>query len=137
MSSPATGPIDDAWAIDELYLSFSRGDLAGVRSCFTPNARIWHNFDCIGLNLDQACSGWSAVMQTFPERNVIDVQRIAIPGGFVQRHLFVVRDSKGVQRAWPTCIFVRLQNRLIERLDEYIDRAGSVTGNLETTPGLS
>ena len=76
-------------------------------------------------------------MQTFPERNVIDVQRIAIPGGFVQRHLFVVRDSKGVQRAWPTCIFVRLQNRLIERLDEYIDRAGSVTGNLETTPGLS
>jgi hypothetical protein len=137
MNSPANFPGSDPWAIDELFGSLARGDLAGARSCFTPEARIWHSFDCIALNLEQACSGWREFISAFPQRNFTDVQRVAMPGGFVQRHLLVVRDSHGIQRAWPTCIFVRLQGRLITRLDEYLDRAGSLTGDVGTTPGLS
>jgi hypothetical protein len=107
-----------------------------LRSLFAPDARIWHNFDCVALSLDQACGAWSAFVATFPERCIADVERIAIPGGFVQRHLQVVRDAAGVQKTWPVCIFVKLQNCLITRLDEYLDRAGSLLGAHAATPGL-
>jgi hypothetical protein len=137
MSYPDTSPRSGSWTIDELFLSLSRGDLAGMRSCFAPNARIWHSFDCLALTLDQASSGFSAFIAAFPERSFRDVQRAVIPGGFVQRHLTVARDSKGVYRAWPTCVFMLLQDHLITRLDEYLDRAGSLTGNLAVTPGLA
>jgi uncharacterized protein len=137
MSNPDAGPRSDSWAIEELFLSLSRGDLAGARSCFAPNARVWHSFDCIALTVDQACSGFSAFIAAFPERSFRDIQRAAIPGSFVQRHLTVALDAQGVYRAWPTCVFVTLQDHLIIRLDEYLDRAGGLRGNLVLTPGLA
>jgi hypothetical protein len=132
----STPPIDSS-AVDKLYQSLARADVAGARACCAPDARIWHNFDCIALTLDQACVGWNAFIAAFPERNVTDVRRAALlGGGFLQRHLQVIRSTDGVWRAWPICIIVSIDNGLITRLDEYMDRAGSLTRELTTTPGL-
>jgi hypothetical protein len=130
------GSNKDTSAVDDLFLSLARGDITRTRSCFTANARIWHSFDCNELTVDEACSGFSAFIAAFPQRAFRDVRRIEILGGLVQRHLVVGRDANGVYRAWPTCVIVMLQDRLICRLDEYLDRAGSQTGNLSMTPGL-
>lgn len=51
-------------------------------------------------------------------------------------HLQVARNADGVRRAWAVCLVISVENGLITRIDEYIDRAGSLTGDLETTPGL-
>jgi uncharacterized protein len=108
-----------------------------MRACFAREARIWHSFDCIALSVDQACASWSTLITAFPQRGITDVQRMAIPGGFVQRHLFSARDSQGIQRAWPTCIFATIEGGRMTRLDEYLDRAGGLIGTIETTPGLA
>jgi ketosteroid isomerase-like protein len=123
-------------AIDNLFLCLARGDVAGARACFTPTAVVWHNFDCLPLTLDGAVKGWTAFIGAFPERGFKDIRRTAISNGFLQQHLTVARDAKGDYRAWPTCVVVTMQDQKINRLDEYLDRAGSLMENLSLTPGF-
>jgi hypothetical protein len=134
LSNSAAVSTSDSPVLDALFRSFAQGDVDQMRACFTPGAWIWHSFDCISLSVDQACASWSALITAFPQRGITDVQRMAIPGGFVQRHLFSARDSRGTERAWPTCIFTTIEGGLMTRLDEYLDRAGLI-GAIKSTPG--
>jgi hypothetical protein len=124
--------------IDELFACLSRGDVAGARGCCTPDARVWHSFDGVALSLDQACAGWQLFVTTFPERSVVDVRRAAIPGGFVQQHLLIVRRTDGARRGWPICIVFKIREGRIASLEEYIDRSGALPldEGERATPGL-
>ena len=111
--------------VDRLFEALRRGDVPAALACCTPDARIWHSFDRVAQDMDEARAGWEAFIAGFPERSFVDVRRSSIPGGFVQQHLMVVVTGQGARIAWPVCIVVTLQGGLIARLEEYMDRAGS------------
>ena len=118
--------IDDGGsAIDALYAALSKGDIAAARACCTEDFCLWHNFDRIEQNRDEAAIGWGQFIGSFPERAFIDVRRSATAQGFVQQHLVVGRTQSGARIGWPLCIVVKMRDGLIARIDEYIDRAGS------------
>ena len=129
---------DEVNAIDRLFDSLARGDIDGIREALSPDARVWHSFDCIAHDRDATVANLANTISAFPERRTADVRRQATLTGFVQQHLFVVRTADGRRMAWPVCIVVEIKDGLIARLDEYIDRAGyfvpadGVTG----TPGF-
>lgn len=125
-----------AEVVRRLYSALSRGDVAAARACCTPDVRIWHNFDCKAQSLDEIAASWEGFIAGFPERYIADVRCMEVADGVVQRHLQVMRDRNGIQRTWPICIVVTVRNGLIARLDEYMDRAGSLAGNVTTTPGF-
>lgn len=112
-------------AIDRLYDALSRGDAEGMRKACMPGARFWHNFDQIACDLDSAVDGWAAVIANSAERGIADIRRHQIDGGYVQQHLYVMRTLTGKRMIWPVCLVVRIEDGLIARIDEYIDRAGS------------
>lgn len=132
----------DVTAIDRLYDALTRGDVAAARACFVPHARVWHSYDGLAVDLDASVAGWQGLVAHFPERSFEDVRDEAIEGGLLRRHVMVGRRSDGARAgerlAWPICLVVRLEDGLISRIDEYIDRAGSlsVPDGPVRTPGL-
>lgn len=130
---------NDGSIIEYMYAALGRGDVDAAIACYTPDARIWHSFDGVAHDLDAIRSQWEAMKPAFPEQHLADIRREPIPGGFVQRQLWVVRTASGERKAWPVCIFFAIRDGRIARLDEYIDRAGSFVpdrNGLLVTPGL-
>jgi hypothetical protein len=125
--------------IDRMYGELARGNLEEALACLTPDARIWHCFDGIAQDRPAILAGWQALLAGFPEFAFVDVRRHAITGGFVQQQMMTARTASGDLISWAICLVVRLENGLIARVEEYIDRAGrfSVADLHSTaTPGL-
>ncbi|MDO6414584.1 nuclear transport factor 2 family protein [Sphingomonas sp. BIUV-7] len=113
--------------LDRFYGALSRGDVVAVMACCTADVRVWHGFDRILQNRAAAAAGYAAFVAAFPERVVAAVDRQPTPGGCVQQFVLAVRTATGDRRAWPVCIVVRLEDGLIARLDEYVERGASFT----------
>lgn len=131
-------PNQDGAIIDTMLGAMASGDHDTAFACLTPDARVWHNFDGIAQSRDEALVGWQALTASFPECAIADVRRHAIPGGFVQQHMIVCGTAAGLTKAWPVCLMVRIENGLIARIDEYIDRAGAFDAehiHMAATPG--
>jgi len=129
----------DGTVIDRFYAGLASGDLDAALACTTPDMRTWHCFDGIVQDREQCLVGWRSMVENLPERAFVDVRRHAIPGGFVQQHMMAAKTSAGTIMAWPVCMLIWLENGLIARIDEYIDRAGRFTMadlHAATTPGL-
>jgi len=132
--------MSDGAIIDRMYSALGNGDIDAAVACYTPDAHIWHSFDCVAFNLDAIRPQWEGMKSGFPEQEVADIWREKIEGGFVQRHMWVVRTASGERKAWAVCIFVTIRDGLIARLDEYIDRAGAFSQQGEgplVTPSLN
>jgi ketosteroid isomerase-like protein len=125
--------------IDRLFGALAGGDVEAAVACFADGAKVWHCFDCIAHDKPAMREQWQVLVANFPERDFVDVRRQPIPGGFVQQHVMTATTASGARKAWPTCIVVRVENGLIARLDEYIDRAGAFDpgpDGLTRTPGF-
>jgi ketosteroid isomerase-like protein len=129
---------ETAAVIDRLYDALARGDVAGARDCVTDDLVVWHSFDRLPMRLDDVVVAWEQLVSGFPDRAFVDVRRSPVHGGWVQRHTMVATAISGARVAWPLCLFVTLDDGLVARMDEYIDRAGryepAATGT--ATPGL-
>lgn len=129
----------DGAVIDRMFAALSCGNLADAAACFTPDARIWHSFDCIAHDLGAIMLEWEGLVANFPLRDFVDVRRQPTSSGFVQQHVMTGTTASGARRAWPVCIVVRIKDGHIARLDEYIDRAGAfepLAGGPVRTPAL-
>jgi ketosteroid isomerase-like protein len=125
--------------IDRMYGALANRDLNGAMACLAPDARIWHCFDGIAQDRGAILAGWTALLAGFPEFAFVDVRRQATADGFVQQQMMTGRTPSGALVAWAICLVVRLEDGLVARVAEYIDRAGrySVADlHTVTTPGL-
>lgn len=110
-----------------------------ARECCTRTALFWHGFDQVAHDLDAIMPQWSALGRDFADVRFVDVRRQETHSGFVQQHLMMALRHDGRRVVWPVCLVVRLKNGLIDRLDEYIDRAGSFeppSSGAFVTPGF-
>lgn len=128
----------DEAVIDRFYAGLASGDLDEALACMTPDACVWHSFDGIAQDRAASLESWRGLIANFAERSFVDVRRHRIRGGFVQQQMMTVRTTQGAVLGWATCVIVWLQDGLIARIDEYIDRAGRFDlMTLEgVTPGL-
>lgn len=137
-NSSANPTANEGAIIDKLLAALTAGDIEAVRACCTKDVVFWHCFDQIAQNFEEAARGFEQFFAGFPERLFVDARRAAIPGGFMQQHLMVGTKANGERVGWPICAVIRVKDGLIERFDEYIDRAGSypVTDGNFATRGL-
>ena len=124
--------------VDRMFDALARGDIDAVRATCTPDVRVWHGFDRIAHDLESISREWAGLIAGTEERGITDARCQATPNGLVQQHLFYIRPQGGDRKIWPVCVVARIENGLIARLDEYIDRAGSYASDEEPlkTPGL-
>jgi ketosteroid isomerase-like protein len=130
--------MDDDAVLDRLFSAIIDGDLARVRSCFTPDARIWHGYDCITHDVDSFVESLERVFATGLKLRYDDIRRQRTPTGAVQQYLFVVPSPDGGWTAKPCCLIAHLKGGLIERIQEYLDRTGVLKADTlpVKTPGL-
>lgn len=131
--------VSDGAVIDRFYEGLATGDLDMSLACLSADARIWHCFDGIAQDRESSLAGWQELVANFPGRVFSDVRRHAIAGGFVQQMMMTVRTASGASFGWAICVVIRVEDGLIKRIDEYIDRAGRfdvAEGAAIATPGL-
>ena len=99
------------------------GDVATVRACYAPDARIWHNNDGKEQTVDQNMRTLEWFMRKLPDRHYRVLRREALKDGFLQQHVLEATLPDGVAWAMPACVVVTIKDGLITRLDEYLDSA--------------
>ena len=120
----------DFLALAEQFVSaIERADVAVIRECYAPDARIWHNFDNIEQTVDQnlATLGW--MVKRMPERKYVVLRREALSDGFMQQHILAGTTRNGEAVSLPACIICRVAGGRITRLDEYLDPAAAAALN--------
>jgi ketosteroid isomerase-like protein len=110
---------------EKFVVAVQRGDVEGVRACYAPDAKLWHNTDNIEQTVDQnmAVLGW--FIRTLPDRHYRVLRREALPDGFLQQHVLEATLPDGTRWKMDACVVVKVKDGLITRLDEYLDSAQS------------
>jgi ketosteroid isomerase-like protein len=104
--------------------AIEQGDIATVRDCFAPDARIWHNTDEITVSAEHTLKVLSGLIARIGDRRYADRRLTIVPEGFWQQHVLTgVRVSDEVRVRLPCAIFCRITNGKITHIDEYFDSA--------------
>lgn len=106
---------------DAFFTALEEGSVDRVLACYTPDARIWHNFDQRALTPAESVAGLEQLFTDFTARQYIHVRRLPTPRGFVQQHVLRLERSDGQIVDWPGCIVFEVSHGKIDRLDEYVD----------------
>lgn len=112
-------------AAARFFAAIEAGDADGVRSAYTPDARIWHNTDGLdapGQTVDENLRVLHWLWAALTDMRYEVVRRETTETGFVQQHVLRARVKKTGERfAIPACIVCVVQDGRIARLDEYLD----------------
>jgi uncharacterized protein len=114
----------DAMAVAERFIAaLNIADEAGVRACYAPDARIWHNFDDKLQPLDDNIKSMHWMHSRLSNLNYDVQMRIPLPDGFLQEHILRGTLHNGEAFALHACAICRVENGRITELREYLDTA--------------
>ena|SRR5437870_3552510 len=108
--------------VDMILEVLERGDPEPITGRLTPSAVVWHNSD------DVATPAATAFQQVRGLHALVDDVRVEVTrreptsdGAVVQYVIRGVVRSSGSKLAARNCIFVRVEDGRIARIDEYVD----------------
>ncbi|MGA0605185.1 nuclear transport factor 2 family protein [Phenylobacterium sp. VNQ135] len=103
--------------------AIEQGDVETVKSSYTPDVEIWHNFDDLIQTREQNVETLKGMVGRISDR-LYDNRRLEVfADGFVQQHVLRGTRKDGKRVSLPAAIIVKLRDGKIARLDEYIDSA--------------
>jgi uncharacterized protein len=122
MHSPGiVGQTESADIGDKLFAAMESGDLDTVRSCFAPDALVWHNANNQVDGLEETLGALAAVTDYWTLQ-YDDIRRVRTPDGFAQQHTLRGRGRAGDEFEAHIGVFVTLGAAgTIVGIDEYLD----------------
>jgi ketosteroid isomerase-like protein len=108
---------------DRFMSAIQSGDTETVRTCYDPDAKIWHNNDGLEQSVEQNLKVLAWMARKLPERHYNVLRRETLADGFLQQHILEATLPDGTSWAMPACVVVRMAGGKITRLDEYLDSA--------------
>jgi ketosteroid isomerase-like protein len=109
---------------DRLFKAIERGDVNAISDIYTPDTKIWHNFDNLTQSADENLAVLKWVVANLAEVSYTEIRRQPTPSGFIQQHVLRGKvKASGKEIAIPSCIVCKVENGRITRLDEYLDSA--------------
>lgn len=106
---------------DKFFSAATAGDIDTLRSIYSPDAQIWHNFDNATQTVDENLQllGW--VSENWSNFRFEDVRRHDIPGGLIQQHTMRGEGPDGQPFEAPAILLVRIADGQITGIEEYFD----------------
>ena len=100
------------------------GDADAARSCYAPDADIWHNFDDITQTVDDNIALMNAMTKRIADRRYVIRRLEPIEGGYLQQHTLelVLPDGRELSTEAVAIVTVN-DDGLISRIDEWLDPA--------------
>jgi ketosteroid isomerase-like protein len=122
MTSPASlsAPLDLA---DRLARAIEGGDIAAVRTLYSPDVVVWACFDNRERDVDSSLGVLEWLVSVTTDRRYEIVRRVEIDGGVLQQHVLHATTTNGGTFSMPACLIIRIDGDLITRIDEYLDPA--------------
>jgi len=115
---------NDALAVAERFeAALNKGDADGVRAAYSPDAKIWHNFDDKYQTVEENIKTMHWLHTRLNDVKYDIQSRIAIPGGFLQQHILRGMLTSGKPFALHACAICKVENGRISELKEYLDTA--------------
>lgn len=108
---------------DRLFAAIEAGDIETVRSAYSSDVVVWHNFDEVEQDCETNLRVLAWLTRNLQGVRYTDVKRWVTDEGFVQQHVLRAVTPAGVEIAVPAIVAVTVADGLITRLDEYLDSA--------------
>jgi ketosteroid isomerase-like protein len=120
-----TETVDILAIADRLFRAIEQGDVATLRELYSPDIKVWHNFDQREQNIDENLATLEWLMARLTNRRYDVSRRDVIDGGFLQLHVLRGTTRSGADFALPAAIVVSVTDGKVTRIDEYLDVAGA------------
>ena len=115
---------DEALGVAERFIAaLNNADADAVRNIYSPDARIWHNFDETLQSVDDNIKTMLWIHGVLSDLHYDIQRREAIPGGFMQQHVLRGTLASGESFAMPACAICEVRDGRITALEEYLDTA--------------
>ncbi len=69
------------------FAAIEAGDLDAIRTCYAPDARIWHNFDGIDQTVEENLKVLVWMKPRLINKRYDVLRREAVSNGFMQQHV--------------------------------------------------
>jgi len=103
-------------------------DSDGVRECYAPDMRFWHNCYEVELTGEEHIRLMEKrYFYIYRNPKYINIHIELIDGGFVQQHILTARLANE-EIYQPICFVARLNNGRFTRIDEYLTAAPATLG---------
>lgn len=105
-----------------LFRAIERKDTDAVAALYRDDIEVWHNFSnrCQDKKTNLATLG--GLCASVAEIEYAVIERMQLPDGrIMQRHLLRATPAGGETIEIPACMFLRIRDGRIERIDEYLD----------------
>lgn len=96
-------------------------DEAAIRQIYSPDARIWHNFDGKYQTIDENMKGMYWIHKRLSGINYDVVRLIEIQDGYLQEHVLRGKLASGEDFAMAACVICTVQDGRVTSLREYLD----------------
>ncbi|MEN0134005.1 MAG: nuclear transport factor 2 family protein [Rhodococcus sp. (in: high G+C Gram-positive bacteria)] len=111
---------------DRFFAAVSRGDEATLTELYAPDALIWHNDDGQEQTVTENLRVLRWLSRTLEDLRYEDIRRHELPHGFAQQHVLRATLPGHGPLEVPACLFVRVDDGRIARIDEYVDSAATL-----------
>ena len=108
---------------ERLIAAIVAGDVEAVRAIYSPDARIWHNFDDLEQTVDENLRVLRWLVRNVANLRYEDIRRQRTERGFMQQHVLRGTTGDGRPVELPAVLICTVENDHITRLEEYFDSA--------------
>jgi uncharacterized protein len=127
MGEPAMTAEQELELADRLFGAIEAGDVEGVRACYAPGARIWHNFDDVEQGVEENLATLRWMCGRLADRRYDVSRREVLDDGVLQLHVLRGTTRSGAPFALPCAMLVTMAGGRVTRIDECLDRAATAT----------
>jgi len=108
---------------ERLFAAIVAGDVEAVRDIYSPDARVWHNFDGVEQTVDENLRVLRWLVRNVSNLRYEEIRRRRIEDGFVQQHVLRGTSRGGRPLELAACMICTVKDGHITRLEEYFDPA--------------
>ena len=106
---------------ERFFVAIQAGDVATVHELYSPDVKVWHNFDQIeqGRDLNVAVLKW--ITRNVEGLRYEEIRREVLRDGFLQQHVLRGTAPDGSALEVPAALRIYCEDGVITRLEEYLD----------------
>jgi len=108
---------------DRFMAALNVGDADTVREVYSPDARIWHNFDGKYQSVDENIETMRWLHTKLTDIDYDVRRRVGTADGFVQEHVLRGNLASGKPFSLYACAIIKVEDGKITELREYLDTA--------------
>ncbi|MGW0180290.1 nuclear transport factor 2 family protein [Nocardia sp. NPDC003345] len=110
---------------DRFFAAVGAGDTATLTELYAPDALIWHNDKNAEETVTENLRVLRWLSRTVENLRYEEIRRHRLADGFAQQHVLRGNLPGHGPLEVPACLFVRVADGRIARIDEYVDSAAT------------